>query len=283
MPETNVATEPIVTPQEPVAQPKVEAPVTPKEDLVTRTSKVNVTPKLAEPTNEFGLAKEDYDKIQSDPVLSKFYKSMQSGFGQKTQEIAEMRKQYEAKIKDTSTWTPEKVSQIVNDKNFVNAAQQLMQSQAPSNWSGTQEEWSALNNSEKQRFQSLEQEVVNLKQQQYFNTVKAEDEKLKTRYANYAPDIVDTTIKKLVSKEQIATREDIWKVVDYESAIDRAYKLGLQDAKLPLEERVNANAIDGGIMNSPTKVEAPKKEESNSKAFNRIFMENLARFKGRNK
>lgn len=282
MPETmneiNQQTAAVEThPKQGQAQPEVK----PQEDIVSRANKVKLEPVKKDDGNPFGLVKEDYDKITNDPVLSKFYKSMQSDYVKKTQQVAEERKQYEALKQEQTKWTPEKVKLIVNDPNFVQAAQSVVQSQAPDNWTGSQEAWSALNDKEKQEFVNLRKEVDSLKQQQYFSQVKTEDERLKAKYANYAPDIVDTTIHKLQNKEIVATREDLWKVIDYESAMERAYKIGLEDRNL--NEKLNATSFEG-ISNQTQRTQIePQKGESNNAYLKRVFLENISKLKGQNR
>ena len=271
---------PEVKPVEPVIETKVE---TPKEDLVTRASKVKVEPKTEKaPDNPFGLTKEDYDKVQSDPTLSKFYKSMQSDYGRKTQEIASLRKDYEQKLVDSGKWSPEKVRQLMDDQNFVSAASQVLQKQPPADWNGTQQEWSALNEREKQDLAQLKQGYQSMAMQLAMEQQRKQDESLKTKFANYEPQAVDVITNELLQGKRNATREDIWKVYDYENATRRAYELGKQDALQEKSEKSNATSYDGMQVNPPNRTEAPKKDEANSSAFRRIMLENIAKFKGRN-
>ena len=259
--------------------PKVEEP---KEDLVSRASKVKLEEKKVEPSNPFGLTKEDYDKVQADPTLSKFYKSMQSDYGRKTQEISELRKNYETKISDATKWTPEKIQQVLNDQNFVQAASQVLQSQAPKDFNGTQNDWSALSDSEKQRVLNLEKGYQQMSMQLAHEQMRKQDDTLKTKYSNYDPQAVDVITNELLQGKRNATREDLWKAVDYENAVKRAYELGRQDKQPEVLERQNASSMDGMQVNSPTRTEPPKKEESNSQALRRIFLDNLTKLKGRN-
>lgn len=267
---------------EPKIEPKVEPAVVPQEDLVTRASKVELKPKATEPSNEFGLSKEDYDKVTSDPSLQKIYKSMQSDYGRKTQSISEQRKYYEQKLTESGKWTPQRVQEIMNDQNFVQAASQVLQSQPPQHWTGTQNEWSALNDTEKQRFAALEQSQKRTEQMLFVEQQRRQDEQLKQKFANYDPNAVDIITNELLQGKRNATREDIFKVVDYENMAKRSYELGKQDALKEAGEKNNATSYDGMTVTSPNRTQPPQKEESNSQGLRRIFLENLAKFKGRN-
>lgn len=283
MPEVVVETKPVETEvkgNEVTAEVKQE--VKPQEDLVTRASRVSIDKPKTEATNPFGLTKEDYDKVQQDPVLSKFYKSMQSDYSKKTAEVADLRKTFESKSQEINNWTPQRVQELLNNKDFVNSAQSILQSQAPETWKGSQDEWSALNDKEKHEFSLLKQEMSQLKMQSAIEQQKRQDDTLKQRYANYDPNAVDIITSDLLSGKARATREELWKVYDYENAVKRAYELGKQDRNVDITDKSNASAYDGMQVNSPQHVEAPKQGESNQAAIKRIFLENIAKFKGRN-
>ena len=257
-------------------------------DLITRVSQVKDAPKEVKPTAEPEFDYKEIEQIQ-DPkareYAEKAYKSFQRGYGTKFQELAETRKSLETerqKYQEATNWTPDKVQQLMNDQKFVQSANQVLQSQAPQDWKGSQNEWSALNDKEKQEFNMMKQEINSLRLQTTLEQQRRQDETLKTKFANYNPQAVDIITNDLLQGKVNATREDLWKVYDYENAVKRAYELGKQDRKLDDVEKVNASSIDGVQMNSPNRAEAPKKDESSQGAFKRIMLENIAKFKGRN-
>ena len=270
----------VVTPPT-TEQPQVVQP--PQEDLVSRVSKVKVDTQLKTDTNPFGLSKEDYDKVQQDPVLSKFYKSMHSDYIKKTQEASEIRKGAEDKIKQFSNWTPERIQQLLNDPQFVNAAQQVASTQNPPNSGLTQEEYSTLTDKEKAQLNNMQQQVQQLTMQNWQMQQKQQDVTLKQKYANYAPDIVDTSIHRLIKGEAQATREDIWKALDYENAVQRAYQLGIQDKQLTNTEKSQSMSIEGFQAIPQNEVPKINPGESNTAYFKRLANKRLAEFKGLNK
>jgi hypothetical protein len=260
------------------AESEVKEEPKPKEDLISRVSKVAVAPKKEE-TNPFGLTKEDYDAVQKDQTLSKFYKSMLADYTRKTQNLSER----ERELEKLSNWTPERVQQLLNDQKFVQAAQQVASIQNPPNSGLTDQEYSALTDKEKAQLNQMQQEMHQLKLQNWQMLQKQQDEQLRTKYANYAPDIVDVTIHKLVKGEVQATRETVWKALDYEDAVRRAYELGKQDRALENQEKEQSVSIEG--FSATPKQEVPKAEpnESNMSYFKRLAAKRLAEFKGLNK
>jgi hypothetical protein len=102
-----------------------------------------------------------------------------------------------------------------------------------------------------------------------------EDVRLKEKYGtDYAPDIVDTTISKLVKGETNATREDIWKVINYDAHVNKAYQLGKQDASVELKGKMGVSSPEG-FNATPTEKVEPIKGESDSNFFKRIVMNRM--------
>jgi hypothetical protein len=265
-----------------VETPKVETPK--EEDLISRVSKVKVEQPKAkepEPSNPFSLTREDWDKVQSDPSLKKYYQSMLTDYQKKTTELSEQRKVIEQQ-KASANWTPERIQQLMNDPQFVQAAQQVAAVQNPPNSGLTDQEYSALTDKEKAQLSSMQNELHQMKLQNYQMQQRQQDEKLVGKYANYAPDIVDTTIHKLVNNQITATREDIWKVVDYDNAVQRAYQLGKQDRALENNEKQQSLSVEGYSAVPQEKAPEIEKGESSTNFFKRLAVRRLSEFKGRN-
>lgn len=262
-------------PSQVVAKPEPENQ--PEIPLVQRVAKVEpdkATPKT-EPSNEFGLTKEDYEKVQNDPILSKFYKSMQSGLTKKTQEIAEIRKSLESQT--GQKWTPERIRDEMNKPDFIQSAQEVA-GNTPQKGQMTNEEWSALTDAEKAEIIGLKKEVNQLKQINQATLTNQQDSMLKQTYANYDPQKVDTLLSQMMNGSIQATREHLWKVLDYESAVERAYRLGKQDAQNGNTERMASISTDG-ISAQPNNSIQPEKDESSLNFFQRIARQRLAEHK----
>ena len=253
--ETKVEVAPEVKTE--TTQPKTEV------DLVTRVSQVKPTEsqKKEEIEGKFNINDLDaeIEKI-TEPALkdqmAKFKKSLLSGENQKYQEIATLRKQYETRLAEISNWTPERLKGELNKPDFVQAAQTVLQS-----GNQTTEDYSALSEAEKTELTQLKQKI-NLLEQNSWQSVKAQqDVTLKTKYANYEPKVVDDITTNLMQGKIQATREDLWKVIDYELAVKRAYELGKQDKNIENTEKISGmTVVEGRNISTPTSVERQKGE-----------------------
>jgi hypothetical protein len=257
---------------------KVEAP---KEDLVTRVSKFKSQETPKEEHNVFNLTKEDYEKVQSDPVLSKFYKSMQSDYVKKTQNLSQKEKEIEKIKMESANWTPERIQQLLNDPNFVQSAQKVAQMQNPPNSGLTNEEFSALTDKEKAQLLNMQNEVQQLKMQNWQMQQRQQDEQLQSKYSDYAPDIVDTRISELVSGRYRATKEDIFKSIMHDEHVRNAYELGKQDKALENKNKIESMSYEG--FNATPTQDVPKinDKESNNAYFKRLAERRLNEIKGR--
>jgi hypothetical protein len=262
----------------------IQQVITKEPDLITRVSQVKT--EVTQPTGEIKEPEFDFKDIEKiqDPAAKdyaeKAYKSFKKGFNQKFHEIADIRKSLEKQVSQDTGWTPEKIQGLLNNPEFIKAAQQVTVSQAPSNFSGTQEEWSTLNEQEKAEFKSMRNEITALKQQNFQVQLKQQDEQFKSKYANYNPEAIDIITAEMLAGKVNATREHLWKVLDYDDAVNRAYQLGKQDRGVEVKEKVGASSIEG--MSTTENKDAPKPEkDENPRAFwNRIVQNASLKAKG---
>lgn len=259
-----------------------ETTVTKEPDLVTRVSKVEDkevdVPEGEKPLEDKGFDFKELDDIKDPEAKAwaeKAYKSFQADYTRKSQDLAERRKQVEErevqKVEPT-TWTPERLQQEINKPDFINAAQSIVQPQ--------DEEISNLSDAEKGKIHQLERELLSLKQQSTTVVKQAEDERLKGRYANYNNNAVDTLTADLIQGKVQATREHLWKVLDYEAAVNRAYKLGLDDKKLGDVDKITSMSTEGSTVQA-TEGALPKTEgETDKQWFVRNALNRLTRGSG---
>ena len=269
MPEP-IAEQAVEVKVEPVA-PKVEV----KEDVITRATKV-VKEEPKQETNPFSLTKEDYDKVQADPTLSKFYKSMQSDYIKKTQEAAEVKKEADKIRQQSSTWTVERLQQEVNKPDFIQAAQQVAKINNPPNSGLTDNEYSTLTDNEKAQLSESIQRSKNLEGQLWQMQQKEQDTQLTQRYGNYDPRTIDTTINKLVRGEIKADREVIYKAVYHDENVKNAYELGKREALDGLREKQQASSPEGFTATPLNEVPAKLTGESDRAYFKRLGEKRLA-------
>lgn len=249
---------------EPTPQPVVEKP------LLQRVAefKEEAPVKSADELKESFLHKFDINKIHqvTDPEqranLLSAYSQMQADYTRKTQELADVRKQ--SKQPEYQDWSPERVQKLLDDPKFVQAAQKVASVET--------DEYSSLTPEEKAEIRSLKEQNHAVMQQMSMLEKQKQDELLRTKYPDYAPDVVDTTINKLINGEIRATREDIHKLVNFESYIDRAYKYGKQDGAKERSERMDASSLDGKQVMSGGEELGLDSSKSHSSNWDKIKM-----------
>lgn len=277
----------------------------PEESLVSRASKVSLdTPKKDEGvlTESIKLDQSTIDKI-TDPALKaavqEAHKSMQADYTRKTQELATKRKEMDSlktQLEQSGQYTPAKIQQLLSDPSFVQAAQEFQringgqQTTQTVNGDLTQEEFSYLT-PEQQKLYTKTKEVEQTNQailsklssQETALAFKEQDMSLKSKYANYAPERVDEIYQGMMKGTVQATREHLWKVIDYEPAIQRAYELGKNDRKLEMGEKVAASSTTNGVSVTPSNdVPVRLANESGPEYFKRIALSNAAKFLRKN-
>lgn len=270
-------------------------PVKPQEDLVTRASKVSIVSPEQKPDDSISFNVKDFDKIQ-DPASRKLaedaYKSMQADYTRKTQALASERKSMEAlkaQLEQSGVYSPAKIQEMLNNPSFVQAAEEYYrttrpaQASQPTNGDGTlsQEEFSYLSPEQQKLYlktQQLETALKSVNSRLQSSEVEKEDGSLKSRYANYDPRTVNQIYNDMMTGKVQATREHLWKVVDYEEAVKRAYQLGKEDRKLETADKVNASSSPQGVNVIPSS-DVPTRipNESGIEYFKRIAIHNAGK------
>jgi hypothetical protein len=276
--------EQVVTQQTEQATEQVERPAQAEQDLTSRASEVSL-----EQSQE---TEKKYDRNSFNEKLSKlppemqeevkaFQQTLYKGADEKFQEAARLRR--EAEELRQRGWDKTSVQQLLNDPTFqaqVNELQQERQVEQNPQGSGlSDEEWSYLSPKEKAMLANTQkmQQEDRKKMDQFFQKQEWEkqDMTIKARYKNYEPKYVDEAFNGLVSGKIQATREDLWKAIDYENAVKRAYELGKKDRALDLNEKVTASSPASGFNVNQSKDVPQKGEKENGvEYFKRIAMRN---------
>lgn len=268
---------------EPTATVETKVEPAKVEDIVSRVAKFK-EPENSKPSqtqdslNSDKFDVRDIEKI-ADPIAKEYalkaYKSFEKDYRHKTSEIGEMRRTYEQKMLENSRWTPERVKSLLNDQEFVKSAetvaglnQQIESGQHPQ-----------IPEAEKQKIKELDEQMKAILNQNAQLVRQQQHEQFKARYADYDPQAVDQLANDLLQGKVTATPEHLYKVLNFEKAIERAYKLGLEDRKVNTQEKVSSSSADG--LNVATSKEAPKKNEGEHPQdfFKRILANNFAKSK----
>lgn len=261
------------TTQVATGQPQ-NTPTTPAvEDLVTRASGVSPEPQNnnQEPAVDI-LEDSGFDRNKWNETLSKLppdqrqlldgaYKSLQKGADSKFKKASELIKQAEGTRRRPT------VQELVNDPAWLAEAQvyaqQLAATQAPQGSNLTEDEWSALTPTEKEEIRSIKQQNFTLQNQMGEFMRVQEDDRIKQRYKNYDPTLVNQIVDDVMNRRVTVTREHLWRAHDYEDAIKRAYQLGVQDKQLNIHEKQNGSTNTGGF-NVVNTDEIPAKQPGQS-------------------
>lgn len=287
----------------------LKSEVKPEPTLVERVASFKPEPKVEAPpaaTSETFNVKE-LEAIR-DPVAraaaERAYKSFQSDYTKKTQavaeenrKLAEERKALEtraAQANQPKVWTADAIQkELLSDPTFVAEAQRLAQvNPAPSNPTSsalTDDQWSALTPVEKAKFQLMEQKLAKFEQQSkqseqqaQFAQVQQQHQALKQKFGDdYNSDIVDTTVRNIVDGKAQIGLEHIFKAINYENAMNKAYELGRQDALGKAKERIGNMSYEGGSVTGTKPVAEAEKGESTINYFRRLATSNMAAIKNR--
>jgi len=247
-----------------------------KEDLLTRVSKfgkdTNIDPNKP-PVDDFKFDVKDLEKIQ-DPKAREYaenaYKSFQRGFNTKFQELATIRKDFETKMGEANNWNPEKLRGLLSNPDFIDAIKTV--TGIGMNASNTITDESLLSEDEKKLLNENNQKVNSLMRQNAQLLKTQQDEGLKGKYANYNPEAVDIITSDMLAGKVQATREHLWKVIDYDEAVHRAYKLGVEDGQKEIGVKTGATAIDGTATVDRGEVPPKNDGESDRAYFKRLFL-----------
>lgn len=245
MPETLV--EQVQTTQSaPDASKVVQEPVT--ADLITRVSQVKAeAPASTETTfKEFDDIK---DPAAKDIAIARD-KQRQADYTRKTQELAVQRKEYEQKMAEMQNWSPDRIQrELLNNPQFLAAAQQIQAQQNPPNSGLTDEQYSALTEGEKRELNLLKSEINQLKQSNSQNAIRAEisnrDAQLTQRFADYNPVEINRAYESLANLSPAEVREHIYKATLHDAHVKAAYEMGRQEGRGINQEKIGAISTTG--------------------------------------
>jgi len=259
------------------------------EDILKRSvaSVISTTDNGIDPFEVAGFNRNDVNKI-TDPVARQYVenleKSLKSGFHKKMNELNERIQVVEKEKKQG--WTPERVEQIYADPTFQSAAKSFLstRSGAGSTRDGggpSDDEMSFLTDDERgelKRTQNAANAALNTAMQ---IQSQQEDQLLAQRYGSHYDSKQVTQIQEdLLANRVVATREHLWKVVDYDSAVKRAYELGRNDERGGITEKHSASTAGGTTtVTSSEDVPAKNQGESTPAYFTRLAQWRMGQMK----
>ena len=226
----------------------------------------------------------DIEKIE-DPIAKKYameaYKSLEKGYQQKFQTLAQKDKDVEALKEEMNTWTPEKVKQLLSNQAFVDASSRIIESENPTKGQMSDDEWSNLNDSEKTQIKSLQDKVNKMERDSVNDKNRAELDKQNTlltqKYNNYDSSKIMSIRQDMMSGKLGATNEHLYKAFYHDENVTRAYEQGKKDSLKGNKERSDAASYS---PDSPSAIPAGKpleklKGESSKDRLIRIMVDKV--------
>jgi len=287
--------------------PVVESTPDATQDIVARVAKVDVVDPTVIPTVEAPqqtleqrisslegdvskplMTQEEINSIP-DPKLREYIqakeKDMVKGMNEKFRNIAELKKELEqskSQSQVSDRWTKDRLQQELQNPEFSQAVQDYASQSAPQDWVGTQEEWSNLNTNEKREFNIMKSELKGLKDSQRQFQLQQTDQTIKGKFEDYSPEQVNDFEAKLRRGviDDSTRREFIYKALNYEKHVNRAYNLKIQDESGKVQAKVNASTIDSTQSQTPA-IDLPKREENEktSNYFVKLARRNMEQLK----
>lgn len=255
----------------------VQAPEVKQDDIISRASSFKTQPENTNGAQEVKFNVKEIEKI-SDPVARKLaedaYKSFQADYTRKTQELAQQRREMESyQSLKSRQFTLTDIDEVLQNPAFIQAAQEKQRVTQPQqtvtngNAELSEEEFSYLSPEMQKVYVGQKQNrdmLAQLSGQLQSAQVEKEDMTLKTKYADYNPDLVNQTYRDMMSGKVNATREHLWKALNYDEMAKRAYQLGRQDEKNGITQARQASTQVNGVTTQTLDRDVPIKQKGQS-------------------
>lgn len=275
-----VVTAPVTTaPETPVVNP----PATPEPDLLTKVAQFKLpVQEIINPPDQPELAgiTDPVAKKAAAEAVERMRRGMQADYTKKLEEAQSL-------VEKSRSWTPQRIQQeLLTNPEFLSAAQMIQASQTTPERQITQEEYSALTESEKSKLASIPQlqnELQQIKNQSAQEVLRAnittQDTTLRSKYSDYDSTAIDRATVDLAKLNLAEVREYIYKATNYENNVKKAYEIGKLEGQGKLQTKINTIAPNGtsAVSNEgvPTKISG----ESDKAFFIRLGQFRLAQFK----
>lgn len=281
-----------VTPATTAASVTTAAPqAQPEPDLITKVTqfKGNQTP-TAENLTDINFDFKELESIK-DPaqkeIMMKAYKSMQRGATMVVQEAAKAKREAEDLRKSIEgnqlkPWTKQRIqAELLSNPEFLQVAATM---QNPSGSGLTDEQYSALSDTEKAELNTIKQQMFDLQQENLNTVISQEDTRLKTMYADYDVVQINDALANMVKLKPHQIREFIYKAVNHERHYKSAYELGVQDGQNKTKEKIGAiSTVNGVQITSGDNQITREKNERPEQFFVRLAQKNLENHKNSKK
>lgn len=286
MQETNVIETPVVQTSVITAMetPIVNPEATPETDILTKVSQFKLPDqdKIINPPEqpEFASITDPIAKKAASEAVERLRRGMQSDYTKKLEDAQKL-------VTQSKSWTPQRIQQeLLNNPEFLSAAQMIQGQQTSNERQLTNEEYSALTDSEKAKLNSvtnLENELKQMKnntaQELLRSTISQKDVTLRAKFSDYDSKAIDEATVNLAKLNLADVREYIYKATNYETNVKKAYEMGKQEGQGKLQNKINAIAPQGSTVVNNEGIPTKNTGESDKAFFVRLGQFRLAQYK----
>jgi hypothetical protein len=282
-----------------VAEPVVQTPVitaptqasepvvtTPEPDLLTKVSQFKlpeVQEKIENPPDqpEFANITDPVAKKAAAEAVERMRRGLQSSYDKKLQDA-------QALVNQSKSWTPQRIQQeLLTNPEFLSAAQMIQGQQAPQERQLTQEEYSALTESEKNQLAAVPQlknELLQMRNQaqheQLMVSINQKDLTLRQKYGDdYNPQLVNEAAQRFGKLTPADAREYIFLADNALKMIQKAHELGKLEGQGKLQTKINTITPQGSTVTANDVLPVRQKGQSDQAYFVQLAQFRLAQSK----
>ncbi len=284
MAETNVAEPvvqtPVITAPTQAVEPVVTAPET---DLLTKVSQFKLPEaqeKIDNPPDQPELAgiTDPVVKKAAQEAVERMRRGLQSSYDKKLQDA-------QALVNQSKSWTPQRIQQeLLTNPEFVQAAQMIQGQSQTESRQLTQEEYSALTESEKNQLAAVPQlknELLQIKQQaqqeQLMASITQKDLTLRNKYGeDYDPVKVNEAAQRFGRLTPADAREYIFLADNAMKMAQKSYEIGKLEGQGKLQTKLNSVTPQGSTVVSNEGIPTRQKGESDQAFFVKLAQFRLA-------
>lgn len=273
-----VVEQPVSDQQAPVQSPVLEQGTMTEPDLLTKVTQFKSQTAASEIKNapeqpEFEAIKDPVAREAAKQAVERMRRGFQSEHTKKMEEAQRI-------VEQSKNWTPQRIQQeLLNNPEFLSAAQQIASMQNPSNSGLTDAEFSALTPSEKAEIASLKSELSQMRENNNQSAIRADisqsDAKLQARFSDYNPVEIDNATKELAGLTLAGVREHVYKAKMHDAHVKAAYEMGKQDGRGITQTKINGISQDGISSNANDSIPTKDNGETNQAFFLRLAKRNL--------
>lgn len=228
------------------AAPTTTAPAEPAGgDILTRVSQKKAPPKPEDVAGTFKMFDDVADPVQRQKLIDR-EKERTADYTRKMQELSHQKQEFEKFQQESKNWSPERIQkELLNNPQFVQAAQQVATMQNPAGSGLTDEQFSALTPGEKNQLLKMNQEIGELRQQNFISAMTQRDSLLQSKYGDYEALKVNQAFNDLARMNPLDLKEHIYKSIYHDQHVKDAYEEGKKDKEVLNQTRVQASTTTG--------------------------------------